>query len=418
MLSTLSIWSSSSSALAMSGIEAQRAFVDGLNRNIADHDAELAMSRDLGFERCKAVVPVGDTASYEVDRKWLGMGSACPFLDNRLVHASLKPIFTPAECDAVRAEAAALISAGARSSFTMTDTNRDVSVHEMPQTIAWLNGGAFARVTSLAAACFPGAVADATELFVYRGLVINYDAAAGLTHQPIHRDGSLVSCVVPLSTRAEYRGGGTYIEPLGKAIALEQGCALLHPSSVRHAGQRITEGERWVLVLFLNSCSMQPGEHGRRFRARAQEIFAEQEQAVEDGEAEAAAMEIEAGFALEEEEEDDEEAQLEEQDEEAAEVVYKARAEEEERCLLHALRACDETDHEVICRVPPLRPVATIERRLSRALSAADGWPMGLLRVRSSSTTSAPSPTTVARRWRRYDSIGKRKCSTAWIRCC
>ena len=49
-----------------------------------------------------------------------------------------------------------------------------------------------------------GAVADARSLWVYRGLVINYDAHAGLTHQPIHRDGALISCVVPLSTRDEY----------------------------------------------------------------------------------------------------------------------------------------------------------------------------------------------------------------------
>ena len=53
--------------------------------------------------------------------------------------------------------------------------------------------------------------------------------------------------MVPLSERSEYEGGGTYVEPLGRAIALDQGCALLHPSCVRHAGHRITKGERWVL---------------------------------------------------------------------------------------------------------------------------------------------------------------------------
>ena len=155
------------------------------------------------------------------------------------------------------------------------DTNRDVAVHELPRTLEWLNGGAFARVTSLALACFPGVVHDATALWIYRGLVIKYEAAAGLTHQPIHRDGALLSCVVPLSERTDYSGGGTFIEPLGRPLALEQGCALMHPSSVRHAGHRITEGERWVLVLFLNHDDMSPGEHGRRFRARAQECFAD-----------------------------------------------------------------------------------------------------------------------------------------------
>jgi hypothetical protein len=54
-----------------------------------------------------------------------------------------------------------------------------------------------------------------SSLWVYRGLVIEYDAMSGRTHQPLHRDASLLSCVVPLSELGEYEGGGTYIEPLG-----------------------------------------------------------------------------------------------------------------------------------------------------------------------------------------------------------
>ena len=119
--------------------------------------------------------------------------------------------------------------------------------------------------------CFPGAVDRAEHLWVYRGLVICYDADAGLTHQPVHRDGALISCVVPLSASSEYEGGGTYVEPLERAFALEQGCALLHPSAIRHAGHRITSGQRWVLVLFLNGLELSEGDHGRRFHARARE---------------------------------------------------------------------------------------------------------------------------------------------------
>ena len=75
--------------------------------------------------------------------------------------------------------------------------------------------------------------------------------------------------MVPLSARDEYEGGGTYVEPLGQAFALDQGCALLHPSAVRHAGHRITSGHRWVLVLFIIAEEMRYGEHVRHFKARA-----------------------------------------------------------------------------------------------------------------------------------------------------
>ena len=73
---------------------------------------------------------------------------------------------------------------------------------------------------------------------------------------------------------------------------------------MRHAGARITAGERWVLVLFLNSVEMRAAEHGRRFRARAQELF----------EAKFAVADEVAGGAEGAEEEREEEEEEEEED--------------------------------------------------------------------------------------------------------
>lgn len=272
------------------------------------------------------------------------MGRDTPFHGDELVHASNEPLFTENECFAVRKEAAGMMAVGKQSSFTMTDTNRDVSLHDLPETLAWLNGGAFARVATLAARCFPSAVPDPASLYVYRGLVIHYDAAARLTHQPLHRDGALVSCVVPLSARAEYDGGGTYIEPLGDALTLDLGCALLHPSAVRHAGHRIRHGERWVLVLFMNRVTMHPAEHGRRFRARAQQWFAA-EQAAQAAMAEGLAAEAAEDRALGRPTFDEQQVEAEQDDEEAED---EAEDEDEElHNLLLALCATDEQDHEV-----------------------------------------------------------------------
>ena len=309
-------------AACSSHVASSSSLAVGLSKNVAAHATELADSADLGFARAASGVPVPLTHSFQLDRAALGMGRACPFESDELVFATDTAIFSEDECSAVRNEAAAKIAAGAKSTFTMTDTNEDVGLHDLPETLRWLNDGAFARVTSLAAKCFPGAVDDPTKLFVYRGLCIHYNAAAGLTHQPIHRDGALISCVVPLSKCDEYDGGGTYLEPLGRSFALEQGHALLHPSSVRHAGHRITSGERWVMVLFMNHVEMRYGEHGRRFRARAQEVFEAAQEAAEQRD------------GPQEKGEGEEEAEEEEVDEEL-------------ECLLHALEVTDETDHEV-----------------------------------------------------------------------
>ena len=252
-------------------------FAKGLADNLLEHAAEMARSEELGFGRAhQAAPPTVEWTSHRIDLQALGMNRKyCPFSSDELVITSTTPLLTPTECASIRAEAAALIADGAKSTFTMTDTNRDVPLHELQETVAFLNGGGLARVTNLAAACFPSAVDDPTSMWIYRGLVVNYDAAAGLTHQPMHRDGSLISCVIPLSPLDEYESGGTYVEPLGRSVALEQGCALLHPSAVRHAGHRITRGERWVLAIFLNVHRMHYAEHARRFRARAQQCFVE-----------------------------------------------------------------------------------------------------------------------------------------------
>mmetsp|Transcript_10774 Transcript_10774/g.19991 ORF Transcript_10774/g.19991 Transcript_10774/m.19991 type:complete len:456 (-) Transcript_10774:35-1402(-) len=249
--------------------------VAGLEANLAEHAFQRQLSDEQGYPRAAAAVPVGPpAATYKVHHKEkeLGMGFRCPFESDDLIFAS-SPLFSSSECRAIREEAAKFIADGAQSSFTMVDTNRDVGLHELPKTMRWLKDGAFARVASFAAQCFPSAVDNASSLWIYSGLVIHYDASARLTHQPMHRDSSLVSCVIPLSERHEYEGGGTYIEPLGRNIVLDQGCALLHPSAIRHSGHRITKGDRWVLVLFLNGETMHYAEHGRRFRETAEDVW-------------------------------------------------------------------------------------------------------------------------------------------------
>ena len=154
-----------------SALQIPPSYAHGLRANLADHAKELAVSKELGFSRAAvAVQPAAECqSSFRINRTLLGMGRACPFEGDELVFASA-PIFTQDECMAVRKEARTLIAGGAQSTFTMTETNRDVALHDMRETLAWLNGGAFARVTSFAADCFPSAVDDATSLWIYRGL--------------------------------------------------------------------------------------------------------------------------------------------------------------------------------------------------------------------------------------------------------
>lgn len=83
--------------------------------------------------------------------------------------------------------------------------------------------------------------------------VVKYDATSGgQCALDVHRDGALVTFNILLSDPAEFEGGGTFVEPLNKVVHLAQGFALLHCGHLRHGGQAITFGKRYLLVGFLD----------------------------------------------------------------------------------------------------------------------------------------------------------------------
>ena len=91
------------------------------------------------------------------------------------------------------------------------------------------------------------------DLAVYDGLILG--SIAPSISQPVHRDASLLTLNIALSSPKEFQGGGTYIEGLedhsGLPLCIERGKVLCHSSGIMHAGTSISAGERWVLVLFV-----------------------------------------------------------------------------------------------------------------------------------------------------------------------
>ncbi len=98
------------------------------------------------------------------------------------------------------------------------------------------------------------------DLTVYDGLILGHLAPS--RSQPVHRDASLLTLNIPLSTPGQdYNGGGgTYIEGLVSGhennkeavpICIEKGKVICHSSGIMHAGCGIHQGERWVMVLFV-----------------------------------------------------------------------------------------------------------------------------------------------------------------------
>lgn len=69
----------------------------------------------------------------------------------------------------------------------------------------------------------------------------------------MHTDKSEWTFLIALSNGSglDYEGGGTYFECLDATVHIPRGMALIFPGRLRHCGQRITAGLRFLLVGFL-----------------------------------------------------------------------------------------------------------------------------------------------------------------------
>ena len=77
----------------------------------------------------------------------------------------------------------------------------------------------------------------------------------------MHTDKSEWTFLIALSDGCglDYEGGGTFFEALDATVHVQRGHALIFPGKLRHCGQRITKGLRFLLVGFLvDKANQQP----------------------------------------------------------------------------------------------------------------------------------------------------------------
>lgn len=67
----------------------------------------------------------------------------------------------------------------------------------------------------------------------------------------LHTDGSFLSANILLSDPKDFEGGGTYFND-GTTTFLEQGDVLIHSGQIKHSGLKITNGIRYILVVFIS----------------------------------------------------------------------------------------------------------------------------------------------------------------------
>jgi hypothetical protein len=84
--------------------------------------------------------------------------------------------------------------------------------------------------------------------------VVKYDVTKKERQKlDMHTDKSEWTFLIALSNGCgvDYEGGGTYFECLDATVHIQRGHALVFPGKLRHCGQKITSGLRFLLVGFL-----------------------------------------------------------------------------------------------------------------------------------------------------------------------
>lgn len=172
--------------------------------------------------------------------------------DGHLLHKSLVPVFTAAECQAIVDEAERI------ASETAWTTNRhgnfpttDLPLVELPQTLLFLKRALEERVYPALRHQFCTYLPNPNALRVADGFVVKYDAAGGQKELKPHRDGSVLSFNIALNEATDYEGGGTWFASLDAPVRLERGEMVSHASGLLHGGHGITSGLRYILVAFV-----------------------------------------------------------------------------------------------------------------------------------------------------------------------
>eukprot|EP00438_Fugacium_kawagutii_P003505 Skav218386 [mRNA] locus=scaffold2066:404308:405384:- [translate_table: standard] len=128
----------------------------------------------------------------------------------------------------------------------------DVPCSEVTEIDAWVRESLSTRVFSKLASRHGWSYEGESRGLYFRDLFFvkySVDGQAGLA---LHRDGSIVSFNVLLNQATEFEGGGTYVEADDCAYQIDQGDCFVHSGKLRHGGQPVTKGERFILVAFVD----------------------------------------------------------------------------------------------------------------------------------------------------------------------
>lgn len=221
-----------------------------------DEDAAATSSKSNADAHTASPSLPQDPSSFTIDGKPF---LTCPTLfDGIFCHVTNSPIFTPEECRVIIDEAESDGDADTWSSHEQYYKSTKITkrIIDLPQTKQFFGRACIERIFPLLQSMYPTACPQGEnglrDFRIFTAKVLKYDAASGNDYLGVHHDGSLLTFLIGLNGLGEYEGGGTYMEALGKAVRYEAGHLCCHPGIVRHGGDKVTSGVRYVLAAWID----------------------------------------------------------------------------------------------------------------------------------------------------------------------
>lgn len=127
-------------------------------------------------------------------------------------------------------------------------------IKDVPEVRDWFVEKCKSRIFPLLKKQFPDFVDDIEDLVVDNAYLFKYLPQPGLRTE-IHTDGGCLSFTFALNSKDDYEGGGTFVEGLtsaddpdmGQVIEMNTGGCTVRPGGIRHAGNPLKSGERYII---------------------------------------------------------------------------------------------------------------------------------------------------------------------------